>query len=95
MNANLVNSLIEVLLFPVLFYAEKRTKNGLTILTRFVYRLRLDGKSSIWSLRPLFYGQSHVTRFIRRSELARASARLSSEAFLIDAKLSERSRQAE
>ncbi len=32
---------------------------------------------------------------LRHSELVRALARLSSEAFLIDAKLSERSRQAE
>jgi hypothetical protein len=48
-----------VVLFFVLFHAGKRTKNGSTILTRSACRLRLDGKSSIWSLRRLFGWQSN------------------------------------
>jgi hypothetical protein len=88
-HANVRRASAFVGFFFVLFDAAKRTKNGSTILTRSVYRLRLDGtkpkafswsdsgiKSSIWSLRRFFDGQSHEARFNRRSELMRATARL-------------------
>jgi hypothetical protein len=56
----------------------------------------LDGKSSIWSLRRFFDGQSHEARCQPSFKTgAGVSPFIQAKLTLFDAKLSERSRQAE